>query len=322
MVRGQRSQTVLLSGPAGSGKTAWAEALAAAWLCKDLQDDGACGRCEACHYFSAETQPDFIELVPEKKGGQIPIEELRRRVHAEVNMAPQIGRRKVWLIAADALSEGGQNALLKVLEEPPPHAFFVLTSEERERLLPTLLSRAVCLAVPPLPRAALAELLEEQGAGSEEQRQLALTFARGLPGLALDIAKNEAFPELRRELWTWLKAFAGHNTAERLTEDYQFFESRRADLSDLLMFWQSFMRDLLLLNEENGEAHLMHRDMLPELRAFGKQCPLDSERAAAVVTILNETEQRLKANGNFEMNVCRMLLLTGEEIDYARNHRG
>lgn len=316
-----RSHTVLLSGAEGSGKTAWAKALAAAWLCSEPTEKGACGRCESCSYLAAGTHPDYTELVPEKAGARIPIDELRSKVHAEVSMAPQIGSKSVWFIAGDALSEGAQNALLKVLEEPPAHAYFVLTVSETARLLPTLLSRAVILAVPPLGSEELDALLQKEGVTDPLRRRLAVTFARGLPGLALEIAGNERFPSLRREFLDWLKTFPEHTAAETLTADFQFFESIRSDLRVMMMFWQSFVRDISLIVRGADEKYLMHRDLQKELEGLAASYPLSAGNAEAVIRILNETEQRLLANGNFEMQICRMLLLTREEFLYARNSR-
>lgn len=321
LVAEKRTQTVLLSGPPGSGKTAWAEALAAAWLCENPGPDGACGTCASCRYFEAGTHPDYEMLAPEKEGGQIPIENLRRRVHAEVSMAPQVGKRRVWLIEGDALSEAAQNALLKVLEEPPAHAFFVLTVRETARLLPTLLSRAVCLAIPPLSREALEQLLEKAGFADDERRSLAVTFARGLPGTALEIAREERFPRLRRQVLDWLKGFGERSLAEVLTSDYQFFEAERQDLSDIFLFWQSFMRDLTLIGRGAKDELLMHRDLAPELRALAERLRLSADQTGAVIHILNETERRLQGNGNFEMQICRMLLLTREEFLHAGSSR-
>ena len=315
------SHTVLLSGAQGSGKTAWAKALAAAWLCQNPQADGACGSCASCVYFASGTHPDFTALLPEKEGGRLPIDSLRENIHAQIALAPQVGTRSVWLIDADALSEAGQNALLKVLEEPPAHAYFVLTVSETAKLLPTLLSRAEILAVPPLSDERLDRLLREEGIEDPAVRQLALTFSRGLPGPAEKIAKDERFPQLRRDAFARLKAFPEHTIAELLTADYDDLAEAKGEINVIIMFWQSFMRDLSLIACGARDEFLMHRDLAPELRALARRYQLNADDAAAVIQILNETRQRLEANGNFEMTVCRMLLLTREEFLHARNSR-
>lgn len=321
LVREARTQTVVLSGPAGSGKKTWAGALAAAWLCSAPTQAGACGVCPACHYYAAETHPDYIELLPEAAGKSVPIDQIRKRVHAEVDLRPQIGQRRVWVLDGDGLLESGQNALLKVLEEPPPHAHFILVVSDIGSLLPTLVSRAVNVSLPRLRADELEQVLEKAGVADREARKLAITFARGLPGVALELAGGDTYPELRMLLLDWLRAFPTHGLAEALTEDYTFFESHRAELATVFMFLQSLVRDLAVLQSSKVVNLLMHPDLSADLQAMNKRNPLLPAQASRVIHILNEAEYRLQGNANFEMTICRMLLLIREEYINARSNR-
>ena len=88
---------------------------------------------------------------PEKKTVSV---DLIRRARADLYIRPNEGRRKVYLIPrADDMNRSAQNALLKVMEEPPEYGAFLLLTENEEKLLPTVRSRSVCLQLSPLERA-------------------------------------------------------------------------------------------------------------------------------------------------------------------------
>ena len=161
---------LLLTGPAGIGKLAFAELLAASLLCESPRDDGlACGVCTACTWHASGNHPDFRRIRPEayeedvvvddgdkpavkadrKKSEQIRIDQIRG-LEAFVQVGSHRHRRVVLIEPAEAMNEATANSLLKSLEEPPAGVHFILVSHAAERLLPTVRSRtrAVPLRVP------------------------------------------------------------------------------------------------------------------------------------------------------------------------------
>lgn len=99
------------------------------------------------------------------------------------------GWRVCIVDAADDLNSESANALLKILEEPPPRSLFILVSHQPGRLLPTIRSRCIRLDLHPLPLEQTLEVLGEVSAGSKsEEVQLAAKLAHGSPGRALDLA--------------------------------------------------------------------------------------------------------------------------------------
>ena len=131
-------QAVLLSGPDGSGKTDFAQTIAAALLCTGASPR-PCGACASCHKIAHGTHPDLIVI--DEGDGEIKVE-TARNIRDEAAILPNDGDRKVFIIHnADRMNLSAQNALLKVLEEPPRYAFFVLTSEQPGEILETIRSR-------------------------------------------------------------------------------------------------------------------------------------------------------------------------------------
>ena len=157
--RDRVSHFYLIAGPAGSGKHTLARMLAAGLLCQG--SDMPCGQCPACRKVFAGTHPDFITVDdPEKK--TVPVD-LIRQARADIYIRPNEGKRKIYLFPrAQDMGVPGQNALLKILEEPPSYGVFLLLTDNPEKLLPTVRSRCTELKLLPLPDALLRRHLSQQ----------------------------------------------------------------------------------------------------------------------------------------------------------------
>ena len=147
--KGHISHFYLLSGPEGSGKHTLARLLAAAILCSG--DRKPCLHCTPCRKVMDGTHPDFITVDdPEKK--TVPVD-LIRQARADMYIQPNESEHKIYLFPrAQDMGLPGQNALLKVLEEPPSYGVFLLLADNPNKLLPTVRSRCTELRLLPLPR--------------------------------------------------------------------------------------------------------------------------------------------------------------------------
>ena len=145
------SHCYLIAGPAGSGKRTLARILTAAMECT-AGTGRPCGKCLQCRKVLDGVHPDVITVDdPAKKTVTV---DLVRKARTDVYIKPNEGLRKVYVIPRAAeMNAAAQNALLKVIEEPPEYAAFLLLTEAAERLLPTIRSRAVPLQLAPLSEA-------------------------------------------------------------------------------------------------------------------------------------------------------------------------
>ena len=155
--RGRASHFYLISGPEGSGKHTLARLLAAALMCES--GSKPCLSCTACRKLVAGLHPDFITVEdPEHKNVAVKI---IRQVRDDMFIRPNEGNCKIYFLP-QSLGTEGQNALLKILEEPPSYGVFILLTENPESLLPTVRSRCVELKLLPLEEGILRRELQRQ----------------------------------------------------------------------------------------------------------------------------------------------------------------
>ncbi len=266
-MRERLPHAILLHGPEGIGKVAFAHALAASLLCESPRSSGeACGSCASCGWFAQYSHPDFRRLRPDaleaeeaedaaegsataaddgggkKSASKTPSKDIRieqvRALASFMNVSThRSGLRIVLLYPAEALNSASANALLKTLEEPPPDTVFLLVTHRIDRLLPTILSRCrkFAMAVPD-PAAALAWL---QAEGVNDAAHW-LAEQGGAPLAALAAAHGETGAE-RDEL---LALLAKPDSALALIVADRL---QKAPLSQLVAWLQRWLYDLAAL---------------------------------------------------------------------------
>ncbi|MDJ0926271.1 MAG: DNA polymerase III subunit gamma/tau [Gammaproteobacteria bacterium] len=147
----------LFAGTRGVGKTTIARILAKALNCLEGVSAQPCGQCEAC---TALDEGRFVDLIEVDAASRTGVDDTRELLE-NVQYTPTVGRYKVYLIdEVHMLSRQSFNALLKTLEEPPPHVKFLFATTDPQRLPVTVLSRCLQFNLKRLPTGLIAERMQ------------------------------------------------------------------------------------------------------------------------------------------------------------------
>ena len=237
--RGHISHFYLISGPAGSGKHTLAKLLASAILCG--KNDAPCGVCTACRKILDGNHPDFITVTdPDHKNIAVKIV---REIRDDVFILPNESDHKIYLFAQD-LGIEGQNALLKVLEEPPKYGVFLLLTDNPEKILPTVRSRCTELNLHALNTETLrGALLRQFPDASAEDIEAAMMRSGGFLGQAQEILQSgEA---LSPQTVAFAEAFAGRSAMALAQVLAPMEKCKRDQLLDILSQWLEVLEGAL-----------------------------------------------------------------------------
>lgn len=298
----------LFTGPSGVGRRSLAIRLAQAIQCQTPSAPGVpCRTCRACRQIEAGQHIDLMVTQAETEGGTLKVEQVRE-VTKFLSLKPYASPFKVVLfLRFQEANANAQNALLKTLEESPTHALLMLTADNAEQLLPTIVSRCEVIRLRPTTAAAVTEFLTSHNVEAEKARLLG-HLSGGRPGYALRLAADEKALAFRSEKLDDLRELlssprrARFAYAEKLAKEKDTF--RQA-----LFIWLSFWRDALL-RTAGSDAPLTNLDRAQEVEALGMRLSLAEARRL--------TEQCEQAIERLEKNVNARLLAEVMLMDWPK----
>jgi DNA polymerase III delta' subunit len=321
------ASTFLFIGPPGIGKRTFAEKLAQALLCPNVDDKtlNPCGRCDSCVQVASRTHPDLMIVEKPADKTAIPVSafigddnrRMREGLCHDIALKPFMGGRKVAIIDdADFLNEEGANALLKTLEEPPPRSVLILIGTSADRQLPTIRSRTQLIRFRPLANSVVAEILLARGLIDDKQQAERLAgFSEGSVRRAVELA-DDALWEFRGELFAALavRPLTSATLAAPLTS---FVESagkeasaRRARARQVVGFAIDFYRQLL--RALCGLAAEGDDQLVRAAEKASAVWPFDAEAAGACI------DRSLEAIAHIDRNAHQTTLLECWLDDLAR----
>jgi len=324
----------LLTGTRGVGKTTIARILAKCLNCENGVSSTPCGECASCADID---EGRFVDMLEIDAASKTKVDDTRELLET-VQYTPTRGRYKVYIIdEVHMLSGHSFNALLKTLEEPPPHVKFVLATTDPQKLPVTILSR--CLRfnlsrlLPEQICAYLAQILQEESVDFEEAA--VMRIARAADGSMRDALSlldqvwslsdgavseelvDELFPAAHDELNAELiDAFAANDPAAALAAVDRIF-SRGATPDHWCSLMIDQVRDLLILRTCGKDSPLADLPGAMRDRVYDQSQKFDAGALVHMITVLEELRRSVKSSGSGRALVDAAVVRLAEASQYS-----
>lgn len=302
------SHAYIFSGEKGSGKKMLASTFARMLQCEG-EGDKPCGTCRSCRQAESSNHPDIIRITHEKPNS-IGIEDIREQLVGDIQIKPYQSKYKIYIVPdAEKMTVQAQNALLKTIEEPPAYAIILFLTTNASSFLPTILSRCVVLNMKPVPDAEVRKYLMEHMEVPDYQAEIAVAFAKGNIGRAVQLATSEYFNEIKNAAVHLLKNVSKMDLSE-ITAVVKSISDYKVDIQDYLDIMAVWYRDLLYFKATRDADGLIFKDLLQAIREQANHCSY--EGVELILEALQKAKDRLNANVNFDLTM-ELLFLTIKE---------
>lgn len=287
---GRLGHAYLLHGTAGTGKRTLARCFAAGILC-EADGERPCGQCHSCRKAEKGIHPDLLIVRRPDGKAQITVDQIRT-LREDVYLMPNEAQRRAALIEeADAMNEAAANALLKVLEEPPPYLTFILTADNRSALPETIVSRCISLELSEVPRLQAEKWLMKQFPDAPpDQLAEALLCGGGNLGRASAYLQDEKAAASFRSALALVKGLSSGRAFDVLAAASPAEGNREVFLA-------------LLADVDQLMGEIARGAFLPDggLSALPSGCRVSFRQAAEIHRLGGQLRQRIAANGNLPL---------------------
>ena len=306
---GHIANAYVFEGPTGVGKRFCAELFAKALLCEsDTPKEAPCGACSACRKVASGNHPDIIRVQKAEKGASIGVDEIREQILGKAYLKPYLATRKVVLIGeGDTLTESAQNALLKILEEPPDYITFIICVTGKDKLLETVLSRSCVMTFFPLSKEET--LLYLKTRVDEQQAVLAAGISQGSIGNALAFLLEENGKKLFEDSIAHIVLLK--RDAAIVQEVVNFLLQEREHIGQIIHFMMTFLRDCIFV-KSGLEHQVIYESKLPEIRVFAEN--IRKKSLVSAFDRLVALQLRLVENLNYSASVFETMMCIWEDF--------
>lgn len=298
--KGISQHAYIFEGERGGGSLSAAKLFANALVC-GKKEVAPCGTCTSCILAKAGNHPDISVIAPQEDKKNIVVEQVRELLK-DAAKKPYENSKKVYIIAyGNEMNEQAQNAFLKILEEPPEYAVFVILAENMESLLPTVRSRCEIIKFPPVSRNKIKDILKNNYPNIKNADFLA-HFSGGNIEKAKKLAKDEGFMPLRRGAIDILPKILSGDIAQSY-DAAEFAELNKDDAETILNLWIGFLRDIMLI-QNDGEKYIVNIDYKDKLINISQR--IDEKRIINAINEMQNAYQMLKRYVNLHILILSM----------------
>lgn len=304
IVNGTVRHAYLLTGPPGLGRRTLALRVAQALNCQTPLEPGVpCGECRDCRQIAAMQHADLIVVQAEAEAGILKVDQVRE-ARRTLTLKPYQAKYRVALfLRFQEANDNAANALLKTLEEAPSYAVLILTADNPEQLLPTIVSRCEVLRLRPLRVEEVQAELETRGLETELARLIA-HISGGRFGYALRLTEDASLLENREERLNDLQGLMSASRVEKFSYADKLTKSKEA-MRQTILIWLSYWRDVMLRSAQ-AKAPLVNIDRNVEIEDLAGRLDLSATRT--VVSGLEEVLEKMEKNVNPRL-LAEVLLL-------------
>ena len=320
---GKISHAYIISGDAGSGKKMIAGTFAKTILCENKKEiDGyieSCGECHYCKQAESGSHPD-IRIVAHEKPTSIGVDEIRDQVCDDVYIKPYTDH-KIYLIPdGELMTQQAQNALLKTLEEPPAYATIIILTSNIDAFLPTILSRCIVFPIKPVRDDLIQKFLMEKRKIVDYKAHLAVSFAQGNVGKAIQLAEDESFEKLKNDAIDLISKLGRAQISDVIAKLQALLTPEGGnekkpdvlltnDFLDVLLF---YVRDVLVYKAEGSADHLIFADKLSYISSVTEKCSY--KEIDNILMAIDRARNRIHANVNSLMTLEMLMLDIKENL--------
>jgi DNA polymerase III subunit delta' len=304
VINGTTRHAYLFSGPPGLGRHTLALRFAQALNCPTPVSAGIpCGECRDCRQIAAMQHADLTIIQAKAEGGTLKVDQIRE-ARRTLTLKPYQSKYRVSIfLRFQEANDNAANALLKTLEEAPSYAVLILTADNPEQLLPTIVSRCEVLRLRPLKIEEIQKALEHRGI-EKSRAKLIAHISGGRFGYALRLVENDDLLEIREERLNELLTLLPASRVEKFKYADQLSKDKDA-MRQTILFWLSYWRDVMLRTAQ-AESPLVNVDRNVEIEDLASRMDLSSSRR--VVSGLEATLEKMDRNVNSRM-LAEVLLL-------------
>ena len=304
VVNGTTRHAYLCAGPPGLGRRTLALRFAQALNCQSPVEAGIpCGQCRDCKQIEAMQHPDLSVVQADSEGGTLKVDQIRD-TRRSLTLKPYIANYRVAVfLRFQQANDNAANALLKTLEEAPSYAVLILTADNPEQLLPTIVSRCEVLRLRPLKIEAVQKELENRGL-EIGQAKLIAHISGGRFGYAMRLIASESLLEKREQRLNDLLTLIPASRVEKFAYADKLAKDKES-MRQAILIWLSYWRDVMLRTAQ-AENPLVNVDRNMEIEDLADRMDLSSARR--VVSSLENTLEKMERNVNSRM-LAEVLLL-------------
>lgn len=295
------AHSILFTGPPGTGKTTLALALARMLNCTG--DAPPCGVCRACTLIQRRAHPD-IQIVEAEAGSSLKIDRIRE-LQQSLALAPFEARYRVAIVRnVHQATPGAADALLKVVEEPPPSVRLLLTADLAQAVTPTLVSRCQVVGLRGLSASIIEQALVEQWQASPTDAALVARLSGGRLGWAANTLSDPDALAERHQFLEDLDRLLHAGRVERFAYA-EMLNGLRERVPALLDTWQAWWRDVML-TAEGSAAPATNQDWSELVQAQAMQ--IGPEAARQALHAVRRAIEQLDRNANLRLTLEVLML--------------